>query len=148
MNRPGYALWFMSIAEIIASRSTCARRAVGAVIVDEDNRILSTGYNGVPHGVVHCTIRNCEGADAPSGYGLDKCQALHAEQNAIARLQDVRSAYMMYCTTAPCMMCTKLIAATPIQGIVVKEAYPTSGKDFWVDEIGRSWYEIDVAKEN
>lgn len=138
-DRPDYDRWFMEIAQVVASRSTCARRAVGAVIVDEGNRILSTGYNGVPAGVHHCTHTHCPGANAPSGQGLDLCQALHAEQNAIARLQDVRSAHTLYCTTAPCMSCTKLIAATPIQRIVAAAPYPISGERFWVDTIGRKW---------
>jgi dCMP deaminase len=128
----------MEIAEVVAMRSTCARRAVGAVIVDAENRVLSTGYNGVPSGMRHCTLSPCEGAHMPSGTGLDVCQALHAEQNAIARLEQVRYAHTLYCTTSPCMMCTKLIAATPIQRIVAAKPYPTSGEDFW-NALGRKW---------
>lgn len=137
--RPDYDSWFMEIALVVSLRSTCARRAVGAVIVDIENRILSTGYNGVPSGVRHCTEVPCEGASLPSGSGLDVCQALHAEQNAIARLERVRQAHTLYCTTSPCMMCTKLIAATPIRRIVAMQAYPASGERFWVDVIGREW---------
>lgn len=138
-DRPPYDVWFMDIALVVAARSTCARRAVGAVIVDEGNRILSTGYNGVPSGVSHCTSVPCKGAHLPSGTGLDECQALHAEQNAIARLEQVRLAHTLYCTTSPCMMCTKLIAATPIRRIVALKPYPISGQMFWVSTVGREW---------
>jgi dCMP deaminase len=141
--RPPHDVWFMKIAEVVSTRSTCARRAVGAIIVDADNRILSTGYNGVPSGVRHCTEAPCAGAFAPSGQGLDLCQALHAEQNAIARLTDVRSAHTLYCTTSPCMMCTKLISATPIQRIVAAAAYPVSGEKFWTEVLGRKWTNLN-----
>ena len=142
-ERMDYHSWFMNIALIVAKRSTCARRAVGAVIVDSENRILSTGYNGVPSGVKHCTDSPCSGAHAKSGSGLDACQALHAEQNAIARLTDVRHAHTLYCTTSPCMMCTKLIAATPVQRIVALESYPVSGEEFWKNAIGREWVSLE-----
>lgn len=140
--RPTHDEWFMQIASVVSTRSTCARRAVGAVIVDRDNRILSTGYNGVPHGVLHCISIPCKGAHAPSGQGLDVCQALHAEQNAIARLADVRAAHTMYCTTAPCIGCTKLISATPIERIVAGESYPLSGQQFWTEVVGKVWEQI------
>ena len=140
--RPSYDEWFIGLAQVIATRSTCARRAVGAVIVDRENRILSTGYNGVPQGVRHCTDHPCAGAGAPSGQGLDVCQALHAEQNAIARLMDVRAAHTLYCTTAPCIMCAKLISATPIQRIVAAVPYALSGRDFWTNVVGREWTQM------
>lgn len=141
-HRLDYDRWFMEIAEIVAMRSTCARRAVGCVIVDGDNRILSTGYNGVPSGVRHCTESPCLGATLPSGQGLDVCQALHAEQNAIARLENVRFAHTLYCTTSPCMMCTKLISATPIQRVVAALPYPGSGEEFWTQLLGREWVNL------
>lgn len=141
-DRPPYDLWFMDMARVVSCRSTCARRQVGAVIVDETNHILSTGYNGVPSGVAHCTLVNCPGVSYVSGEGLDECQALHAEQNAIARLQDVRHAHTLYCTTAPCMGCTKLIAATPIRRIVSAVEYPKSGRDFWTLVVKRQWVQL------
>ena len=138
-DRPDYDRWFMDIARVVSCRSTCARRQVGAVIVDQTNHILSTGYNGVPAGVSHCTQIPCAGANHESGQGLDVCQALHAEQNAIARLQDVRHAHTLYCTTAPCIMCTKLIAATPIKRIVTGQGYAQSGQDYWTVVVKREW---------
>ena len=143
-DRPSYDEWFMKIAHIVAQRSTCSRRAVGCVIVDSENRILATGYNGVPSGVFHCTSRACPGAGASSGTSLDVCQALHAEQNAIARLENVRCAHTLYCTTSPCISCTKLIAATPIKRIVAALPYPASGEKFWTDTVGRQWINLNA----
>lgn len=141
-NRPSFDQIFLEIAHVVSKRATCARRAVGAVITDSEHRILSTGYNGVPAKMPHCTHVNCAGAVASSGDSLDLCQALHAEQNAIARLSDVRFAHTLYCTTSPCMMCVKLIAATPIVRIVASEPYPASGEAYWADFLGREWVNI------
>lgn len=141
-ERPPYDLWFMDIARVVSCRSTCGRRQVGAVIVDDTNHILSTGYNGVPSGVTHCTRVPCAGANFPSGEGLDRCQALHAEQNAIARLHDVRFAHTLYCTTAPCVACTKLIAATPIKRIVAAQDYAQSGREYWTGVVKKEWTQL------
>ena len=83
--RKSWDEYFMEIAEIVKTRSTCLRRQVGAVIV-KDNRIITTGYNGAPSGLKHCTeIGGCERArlNIPSGQRHELCRALHAEQNAI-----------------------------------------------------------------
>lgn len=141
-NRPDYDTWFMAIARVVALRSTCARRAVGAVVIDDTHRILSTGYNGTPSGMMHCTTTPCGGTRFGEGLGLDECQALHAEQNAIARLQNVRFADTLYCSTAPCVMCTKLIAATPIRRIVAGADYAKSGRDFWLSLGGKEWSQM------
>ena len=139
--RPTKDQWFMEIAQVTAKRATCARRRVGAVIVDARGYILSTGYNGLPSGFAHCIDSPCEGANYPSGLGLDKCQSLHAEQNAIARLKEPFEAATMYVTTAPCMSCTKLALATSIQRIVFAQDYPTSGRDLWL-MAGKEWIQL------
>ena len=141
MTRPTKDQWFMEIAEVTAKRATCARRQVGCVIVDARGYILSTGYNGLPAGFEHCIDNPCSGAHFPSGQGLDLCQSLHAEQNAIARLKEPFSADTMYVTTAPCMSCTKLALATSVQRIIFKSDYPTSGRDLWI-AAGRDWHQI------
>lgn len=77
MSRPDWDLYFIRIAKEVASRSTCPRAAVGAVIT-KDNRILSTGYNGAPAGEPHCTEVGCDIVN-------DHCtRATHAETNAIS----------------------------------------------------------------
>lgn len=132
----------MEIAEVTAKRATCARRRVGAVIVDHRGYILSAGYNGLPAGFPHCIEKPCEGAHYPSGQGLDLCQSLHAEQNAIARLREPFEAETLYCTTAPCISCTKLALATSIKRIVFKSDYPSSGRELWL-ATGREWFCIE-----
>jgi len=139
--RPTLDRTFMDVALTFAKRSTCCRRAVGAVIVDEKNYVLSTGYNGQPSGFVHCSEQQCMGAGLPSGQGLDSCEAIHAEQNAIARLKEPFAARTIYCTTAPCISCTKLLLATGIRHVVFESDYPTSGKELW-QKAGREWYQI------
>lgn len=131
----------MELAEVTAKRATCPRRSVGAVILDRRGYILSTGYNGLPSGFAHCTDSPCDGASLPSGTGLDACQALHAEQNAIARLKEPFEAETMYVTTAPCVSCTKLALATGIRRIVFKSDYPTSGSALW-QKAGRDWIQL------
>ena len=106
----------MDIAAVLSWRTTCGRKAVGCVITDEDGFILSTGYNGVPKGTPHCAQLGCK------DLGDNTCGALHAEQNAIARLRSV--GHTLYCTTEPCRHCTKLIIAARIKRVVYSESYP------------------------
>jgi dCMP deaminase len=81
--RPDIDTYFMKMARVVAERSTCLRRQVGAVLV-KDNHVLSTGYNGVARGVEHC--KTCMRAGIPSGERHELCRAVHAEANAIAKL--------------------------------------------------------------
>lgn len=122
---------------VISQRATCIRRKVGAVITGK-GFILSSGYNGSFPGSAHCIDSPCEGATLPSGTGLDSCVSAHAEQNAIVRLTDLSAADTIYCTTSPCISCTKLILCTSIKRIVVDEDYPVSGKNLWISA-GRIW---------
>jgi len=73
----------MEIAKLVATRSTCLRRKVGAVIV-KDRHILSTGYNGTPKGITHCEVVGClrEKLKVPTGERHELCRGLHAEQIA------------------------------------------------------------------
>lgn len=120
--RPTKDEMFMEIAHVLARRATCQRRSVGCVIVDYDGIILSTGYNGTPKRMPHCSELNCS-AGAVSGVDMDSCMALHAEQNAIARLRSPDEAWTMYCTTEPCTSCLKLLLATTIRRVVFQESY-------------------------
>jgi len=127
----------MDIARAFAKRATCSRRQVGAVITG-NGYILSSGYNGSFPGSQHCIDKPCPGATLPSGTGLDLCKSAHAEQNAIARLKEVDTADTLYCTTAPCISCTKLVLCTGIKRIVADQDYVSSGKDLWLSS-GRVW---------
>ena len=83
-QRPSWDEYFLKLAFEVSKRSTCLRRAVGAIIV-KDRRILATGYNGVPSGLRHCEETGClrEQLGVPSGQRHEICRGLHAEQNAI-----------------------------------------------------------------
>jgi len=85
-ERPTQDEYFLKMAELVSTRATCARRKVGCVLVNSRKHILATGYNGVASGMPHCIDEPCPGANYPSGEGLDKCEAIHAEQNAFASM--------------------------------------------------------------
>jgi dCMP deaminase len=128
-TRPSWDEYFMQIADVAATRSTCLRRRVGAVLV-YDRRILATGYNGVPSGIAHCSERGClrEELGVPSGTQHELCRGLHAEQNAL--IQAARHGGIaadgatLYCTTQPCVQCAKLLVNAGVRRIVYRESYP------------------------
>ncbi len=128
-NRPDWDEYFMEMAVLTAKRSTCLRRNVGAVIVQEKH-IVATGYNGAPRGLAHCGERGgClrQKLGIPSGQKHELCRALHAEQNAIIQAatlgQSIEGA-TIYITHQPCIICAKMIINAGIKKIVVKEGYP------------------------
>lgn len=126
--RPSWDEYFMEIAETIKKRSTCLRRQVGAVIV-KDNRILTTGYNGVPPKMRHCDEVGClrKELNIPSGQRHELCRALHAEQNAIVQAAKYGISIegsTIYITNQPCIICAKLIIASGIKRIVYSGDYP------------------------
>ena len=126
--RPSWDEYFMSLARLAATRSTCVRRRVGAVIV-KDRMVLSTGYNDTPRGMKNCGDGGCERcrSGAAAGTALDSCLCLHAEQNAI-----IQAAYhgvgiaggTIYSTHQPCLTCAKMIVNSGIIRIVYHEPYP------------------------
>jgi dCMP deaminase len=126
--RPSWDEYFMRMAELAATRSTCLRRQVGAVIV-KDKKILATGYNGAPSGLKHCLDIGClrDKLGIPSGERHELCRATHAEQNAIAQAAlfgvSIKDG-TMYSTTHPCILCTKLIINAGIKRMVIKDSYP------------------------
>ena len=123
MSRMTFNQYFMSIAKLAAQRSTCRRRKVGCVLVNQDNYIISTGYNGVPKKVTHCIDNACEGVESESGTNLDSCLALHAETNAIAHCNNISSLNAIYITCSPCMSCAKLISATNCKSVYYGQPY-------------------------
>ncbi|MFV1948412.1 MAG: cytidine/deoxycytidylate deaminase family protein [Anaerolineales bacterium] len=119
MNRPTWNEYFLNIAREVAQRSTCERAKVGAVIV-KDKRILTTGYNGSPRGLAHCTEVGCL---MDNGHCV---RTLHAEQNAIiqAALHGViTEGAIIYVTHQPCFNCAKTIINAGISEIVYDREY-------------------------
>ncbi len=129
-DRPTWDEYFISIARVVASRSNCIKRKVGALLVS-DRRIISTGYNGTPRGARNCNeggCPRCAGA-AEAGTRLDECLCSHAEENAITQAAyhgvSVRGA-TVYTTFSPCLMCTKMIINSGIAEVVYDATFPLS----------------------
>ena len=130
--------YFMQIVEVVKTRSTCLRRQLGALIVN-DNRIITTVYNGSPSHLKHCTeLGGCERQKMgiPSGERHELCRALHAEQNAIiqaAKLGNTTEGATIYVNVQPCVICAKMIINAGIVRVVYKGDYP--------DEMAKSMLE-------
>ncbi|HNX28135.1 MAG TPA: cytidine/deoxycytidylate deaminase family protein [Syntrophomonadaceae bacterium] len=122
LTRPSWEDYFLQVADLVAKRSTCLRRQVGAVLV-RDERIIATGYNGAPRGIAHCLDIGClrEKMCIPSGERYELCRGVHAEQNAI-----INAAYygvstknaVLYCTNQPCLICARMIINAGIIKVV------------------------------
>jgi dCMP deaminase len=130
----------MEIVDLIKERSTCLRRQVGALIVN-DKRILSTGYNGAPTGCSHCEEVGClrEKLQIPSGQRHELCRALHAEQNAIVQAAMYGISVQggtLYVTHQPCVMCAKMAINAGIKRIVFKGDYPDELSKELLEEAG------------
>ncbi|MBL8047625.1 MAG: cytidine/deoxycytidylate deaminase family protein [Chthonomonas sp.] len=126
-TRPSWDTYFMDIAHLVATRATCPRRSVGAVIV-RDRRILCTGYNGAPRGMSHCPP-NGPTHEWPEGCLLaGHCQrALHAEQNALLQAAMIGipcAGATMYVTCQPCNSCAKMIINAGIERVIYEGDYP------------------------
>ncbi len=127
-ERPDWDHYFMQIASVVSTRSTCMRRRVGALIV-LNKRILSTGYNGAPAGLKHCSEVGClrEELNVPSGERHELCRGLHAEQNAIIQAAvhgvAIKNA-SVYSTHYPCAVCAKMLVNAGIRSLVLAESYP------------------------
>jgi len=125
--RPDWDKYFLELTDVVKKRSTCLRRQVGAIIV-KDNHILSTGYNGVPTKISHCSEVGClrEKLKVPSGERHELCRGLHAEQNAIIQAAlhgvSIKDA-TIYTNTKPCSICTKMIINAGIKRIVYQIDY-------------------------
>ncbi len=149
-SRPSWGTYFMNITHLVAERSTCIRRAVGAVLV-KDKRILSTGYNGAPTGLKHCLEVGCmrEQFGVESGKMHELCRGIHAEQNAI-----IQAAYhgvsvngaVIYCTNQPCSICARMIINAGIKKIYYQSGYADSLARELLGEAGIEMKQIDSDK--
>jgi dCMP deaminase len=143
-ERPSWHEYFMSMAELAASRSTCLRRRVGAVLV-KDRRILCSGYNGAPSGLPHCRETGClrKQLNVPSGEKHELCRGVHAEQNAIIQAAchgiSIKGA-TLYCTNQPCSICAKMIINAGIIKVYFRDRY----NDPMAEEL---FYQSDVLFE-
>jgi dCMP deaminase len=140
LPRPSWPEYFMAITRMVAMRSTCLRRSVGAILV-KDKRILSTGYNGAPSGLKHCEEVGCVRQDSsiPSGTRHELCRGLHAEQNAIIQAAyhgiSIRGADL-YCTNMPCVICSKMLINAGIRKVYYAEGYDDALSEGLFQEAG------------
>jgi dCMP deaminase len=138
--RPDWDTYFLQMAKLASLRSSCLRRAVGAVLV-RDKRVLATGYNGVPSGVTHCEETGClrEKLGVPSGERHELCRGLHAEQNAIiqAALHGVSTrGAVLYCTNLPCIICAKMLINSGVRRVVYLDGYCDALTEEMLAEVG------------
>jgi dCMP deaminase len=134
IQRPDWDEYFMSIARVVAKRSNCIKRHVAAILV-KDKRIISTGYNGTPRGIMNCNEGGCPRCNdfGISGKNLGECLCSHAEENAITQ-----AAYYgisikdstLYTTFSPCLMCTKMIINSSIKNLVYDSTYSLNNLEF------------------
>ena len=165
-KRPDWHQYFMAVAKLIATRSTCNSRPTGAVVV-KDKQILATGYNGAPAGARHCLgefnpdgAPYCHSRDMGAGEQAkyNYCRSSHAEANAVAQAArrgvSIEEA-SVYVTLAPCYVCTKLLAAARIRHIYFEMEYESADGErdnYWrgaFREIGiETWQKIALLPEN
>jgi dCMP deaminase len=152
--RPPWDEYFMSIARLVAGRSTCLRRRVGAILV-KDRRILATGYNGAPAGLPHCVEAGCirERLQVPSGERHELCRGIHAEQNAIIQSANYGtgiSGSTIYTTHHPCSVCAKMIINAGIVTVVTDDSYPDGLAGDMLDRAGievRTLGNVEIASD-
>ena len=150
-QRPSWEEYFMDITMLVAKRSTCLRRAVGAIVV-KDKRILATGYNGAPSGVRHCLEVGClrEQLKIESGERHELCRGIHAEQNAI-----IQAAYhgvsikdaSLFCTNLPCSICAKMIINAGIRRIYYRSGYADAISRDMLEEARVELIQLDITQQ-
>ncbi|MCK4422807.1 MAG: cytidine/deoxycytidylate deaminase family protein [Candidatus Omnitrophica bacterium] len=129
MKRPSWDEYFMEITKLVATRSTCLRRQVGAILV-KDKRILATGYNGAPTGLKHCYDRGgClrQKEKIPSGQRHELCRAIHAEMNVLLQASSYGvniKGSTLYATNQPCILCAKMLINAGVKDIIISSGYP------------------------
>lgn len=148
-ERPSWDNYFLEITKLVATRSTCRRRQVGAILV-LDKRILATGYNGAPQGLAHCLDIGClrEQLNIPSGQRAELCRGIHAEQNVI--IQAARhgvgiSGATIYSTLLPCVICTKMLINVGIKKIFYTEGYADELSKDMLEEAGVSLVQMEES---
>ncbi len=136
MSRPSWDAYYLSMARMVATRSTCNRLQVGCVLVTDDHRVLSSGFNGAPPGEPHCLDVGC---DTSAGKGCQR--TTHAEENACLwayhqlskRLYDGCTAYV---THSPCKTCAEKMFVLGVSRVVYETAYRDSTPLEWLSKMG------------
>ena len=139
-QRPSWDEYFLEVAGLVSKRATCRRRRVGAILV-KDKRILATGYNGAPSGLLDCLeLEHClrEKLSVPSGERHELCRGLHAEQNVLiqAALHGITTKdSILYATNQPGIICAKMLINAGIWEIVISGVYPDKLSSKFLKEV-------------
>jgi len=123
VSRPSIDSYYLAMLPLVASRATCPRRQVAAILVDQDGKLVSIGYNGVPSGLPHCIDEPCPGASDKPG-DTSRCISIHAEMNALSQARaSRRSPHTLYCSTTPCFNCAKMLVTEGVKRVVAASSY-------------------------
>ncbi|HWR68994.1 MAG TPA: dCMP deaminase family protein [Desulfomonilia bacterium] len=150
-KRPSWDEYFMMLAKLAASRSTCLSRPTGAVVV-KDKQVVTTGYNGSLPGQAHCMDEGVcfrRTLKWPEAMKYDMCRSAHAEANAIslaAKKGMSLEGATIYCTLEPCITCAKLIVMSGIARVVFEHSYdsPIPDRDrYWKDVLAASHTSVE-----
>lgn len=124
MSRPSIDDYYIAMLPLVATRATCPRRAVAAILIDDAGKLVAIGYNGVPSGMSHCVDIPCHGVTDPSG-NTSRCIAIHAEMNALSQARaSYRKPHTLYCSTTPCFTCAKMLITEGVKRVVTVSEYP------------------------
>lgn len=137
-NRPTKDEYFLSMAKLAGSRSSCLSRKVGCILVDKNNVVLATGYNGPPSGFTHCAETGCLRSKAQSGDDLANCMAIHAERNALMFCSDIFKIERAYTTVSPCLGCLVMLMNTSCKHLIFEKIYDKKILEIW-ESAGRTW---------
>jgi len=124
-ERPTWDEYFARIVEDVALRSTCFKRQIGAIVVNQDHEIVATGFNGNVRGAPHCDDIGCvkDKMGFKSGEGHEWCTAVHAEQNALIQSGKMSRGSTLYINAFPCKICARLIVNAGIKKVVISGEY-------------------------
>lgn len=139
--RPAWDSYFMTLADLASQRSNCMKRRVGAVIV-QDNKVVSTGYNGTPRNLPNCSEGGCPrcNSNVKCGKNLEECICMHAEENAMLEVGAMRAnGATLYSTSTPCLGCTKRAIQVGIKRVVF-------GIDYSIDHNSKDLFEAAGVK--
>ena len=144
MSRLDIDSYYLAMLPLIASRATCPRRRVAAILVDANGKLVSIGYNGVPGGMSHCIDTPCPGATDQSG-NTSRCIAIHAEINALSQAQASRRLpHTLYCSTMPCFECAKMLITEGVKRVVAASDYPNQ---YGVDLLRQAGINLEIRAQ-
>lgn len=113
-----YVTYYMKMANLVATQSTCLDKQVGCVITTDDDYIISTGYNGAPKGIESCVQKGYCNKCTVNRDGLTRlCNATHAEINALLQAGSKAKGGKLFVTLQPCFECAKAIINAGIKEV-------------------------------